>query len=96
MIVDDNDDAKSMLATLLEASGRNSRGAAWSAAPAQALSEALYVCSLDIGPPDMNGNQRAHRLRSHPQGPSAMLTAATGYGQEQVKRKARAIGFTTW
>ncbi len=30
---------------------------------------------------------------AHPQGPSATPTAATGYGQEQVKRKARAIGY---
>ena len=48
---------------------------------------------LDIGMPELNGYQLAHRIRGTSWGSRAMLIAITGWGQEQDKRRALAAGF---
>jgi PAS domain S-box-containing protein len=51
------------------------------------------VVLLDIGLPDMDGYQVARRLRQQPGGADVLLVAVTGYGQEEDRRRAAAVGF---
>ena len=48
---------------------------------------------LDIGLPDMDGNELARQLRSQPETTDALLIAVTGYGQEDDRARTRAAGF---
>lgn len=94
LVVDDNVDAAHMLGLFLEASGHQvsiEHGARQ--ALVRARSETPDVCILDIGLPEMDGNELARRLRSEKETAHALLIAATGYGQEQDKRNAVEAGF---
>jgi CheY-like chemotaxis protein len=51
------------------------------------------ACLLDIGLPEMDGNELARQLRSHHQTAHALLIAITGYGQDYDRNVARASGF---
>ncbi|GHA76927.1 ATP-binding protein [Cognatilysobacter bugurensis] len=94
LIVDDNEDAASMLAMFLEASGHavttehSSREGL-----ARAFAERPDVCLLDIGLPDMDGNELARQLRSNPKTADTLLIAVTGYGQELDRQSSAAAGF---
>jgi signal transduction histidine kinase/ActR/RegA family two-component response regulator len=94
MIVDDNVDAARMLGMLLEAAGHqvsveHNSGRALE----RARIERPDACLLDIGLPDMDGNELARRLRAQPETADALLIAITGYGQEIDRELARAAGF---
>lgn len=94
MIVDDNEDAASMLALFVGALGHQ----VWvehHALPALqlAVQQRPDVMLLDIGLPDIDGNELARRLRASPETRSALLVAVTGYSQEQDRKKALAAGF---
>jgi PAS domain S-box-containing protein len=94
MIVDDNADAGTMLGMLLEASGHRvlvEHGAR--RALMRAKAEAPDVCLLDIGLPEMDGNELAQRLRAQPETANSMLIAVTGYGQERDRRQSLQAGF---
>lgn len=94
MVVDDNADAAATLGLLLEASGHKvtvEHGAP--KALARARVEAPDVYLLDIGLPEMDGNELAQRLRAQPESADAVLIAVTGYGQEHDRRAAFAAGF---
>ncbi|MCU1500188.1 MAG: putative histidine kinase, hybrid [Acidimicrobiales bacterium] len=95
LVVDDNVDAAQMLAMLLEASGHEVmvEYAAY-AALERARIEAPDVCVLDIGLPEMDGNQLAQRLQNQPQTADSVLIALTGYGEESNRKKAMASGFS--
>ncbi|MEN3366034.1 MAG: hypothetical protein V7606_3308, partial [Burkholderiales bacterium] len=94
MVVDDNEDAATMLAMVVEAAGHKvsveNQGR-------QALDRARHflpdVCLLDIGLPEIDGNELARRLRTMPESANAVLIAVTGYGQEQDRENAFAAGF---
>lgn len=94
MVVDDNVDAARMLGMLLEASGHE---VGVEHHPQQALERARKeipdVCILDIGLPDMDGNELARRLKSCPETARAVLIAVTGYGQPHEREKALGSGF---
>jgi signal transduction histidine kinase/ActR/RegA family two-component response regulator len=94
MVVDDNADAAQMLAMLIEALGHQ---VLVENHPHRALERARIetpdVCLLDIGLPDMDGNELARRLRSQPETAKATLIAVTGYGQEQDRDAALNAGF---
>jgi CheY-like chemotaxis protein len=93
LIVDDNVDAASMLAMLLEAAGHEvlvehgSRRAL-----ERARKEASQVCLLDIGLPEIDGNGLAQRLRAQSETAKSALIAVTGYGQEKDREQALAAG----
>jgi PAS domain S-box-containing protein len=94
IVVDDNADAAQMLAMLLEASGHQvvvEHGAR--RALERARIESPDVCVLDIGLPEINGNEMAQRLRSQPETANAVLIAVTGYGQTHDRESALAAGF---
>jgi signal transduction histidine kinase/CheY-like chemotaxis protein len=93
LVVDDNFDAASSLAMILELLGAKVR-------TAQGGAEALEVFDafdpvavlLDIGMPGMDGYEVARRLRESFPGRST-LVALTGWGQEDDRRRAREAGF---
>ncbi|WUR15485.1 ATP-binding protein [[Empedobacter] haloabium] len=94
LVVDDNADAAQTLALFLEAAGHEVM-VAYRAADALAMAAAgrPQVCFLDIGLPDMDGNELATRLRALPQTAGAHLIAVTGYGRKEDQEKAIAAGF---
>lgn len=94
MVVDDNVDAAAMLAMLLEASGHqvvvehSARRAL-----ERAKAEPPQVFLLDIGLPEIDGNELAQRLRAQPGTAKAVLIAVTGYGQDSDRGRTLAAGF---
>jgi PAS domain S-box-containing protein len=94
LVVDDNVDAAATLGMLLEACGyivdveHESHRAL-----ERARQQRPDVALLDIGLPDMDGNELARRLRADPQTAAIVLVAVTGYGQEQDRRAAFEAGF---
>jgi PAS domain S-box-containing protein len=94
LAVDDNADAAQTLGMLLEACGHevlvehDSRRAL-----ARAREARPDACLLDIGLPEIDGNELARRLRADPATAGAALVAVTGYGQEQDRQRAFAAGF---
>ncbi len=94
LLVDDNDDARAVLAQLLVLEGahvlqaRDGAGALHSA-----MKEQPPVAVIDIGLPDIDGYEVARRLRRDPRTRSMHLVALTGYGQEADRALARAAGF---
>nr|WP_274709055.1 response regulator [Variovorax sp. S12S4] len=64
-------------------------------AQALAIAEAVRpsVLILDIGMPKLTGYEVAQAVRLTPWGRQAFLLAATGWGQESDKARARAAGF---
>ncbi|GGC13842.1 hybrid sensor histidine kinase/response regulator [Pseudoduganella buxea] len=94
LVVDDNIDAAQTLALFLEAAGHEV-SVAHRAAEALELAVARepQVCFLDIGLPDVDGNELARRLRALPQTATAHLIAVTGYGRKEDQEKSLAAGF---
>jgi signal transduction histidine kinase/CheY-like chemotaxis protein len=94
MLVDDNLDAADMLALFLDTIGHSVsvENDPWRALE-RARDEAPDVCLLDIGLPDMDGNELARRLRAEAATAGAVLIAVTGYGQEQDRKAAIDAGF---
>ena len=97
MVVDDNVDAATTVAMLLEIDGHTVSMAhtaedalASVASGASALPQAFL---LDIGLPGMDGFELARRLRAAPSTAGAKLIALTGYGQPQDHEKSKAAGF---
>jgi CheY-like chemotaxis protein len=94
MVVDDNADAAQMLAIFIEEMGHQ---VLIEHHPHRAIERSRIempdICLLDIGLPDMDGNELARRLRTQPETKNAMLIAVTGYGQEQDRDAALSAGF---
>ena len=93
LLVEDNDDTRSMMRAALEFEGHTVRDAADGAA-ALALSRerAPEVAVLDIGLPGMTGYELAKRMREI-LGREVRLVALTGYGQPEDKARAIKAGF---
>jgi CheY-like chemotaxis protein len=94
LVVDDNVDAATALAMLLEAAGHEvAIEKKAQAALKRAELEVHDVYLLDIGLPGMDGIELARRLRSIPKTAHATLIAVTGYGHQYDKETAIAAGF---
>jgi PAS domain S-box-containing protein len=94
MVVDDNVDAAAMLAMLLEASGHQvSVEHDPRRVLARARTEVPQVFLLDIGLPEIDGNELPRQLRAQPETAGAVLVAVTGYGQESDRAQSLAAGF---
>ena len=94
LVVDDNVDAAETLAMLLEATGYEvyvEHGAM--RALERTVREKPDVCLLDIGLPEMNGNELARQIRKVPGMATAVLIALTGYGQDDDRADTHAAGF---
>ncbi|MBQ5940193.1 ATP-binding protein [Massilia sp. AB1] len=94
LVVDDNLDAAHTLNLFLAAAGHEVE-IAYCAEDALEVAKVFspQVCLLDIGLPDMDGNELARRLRRLPQTTASTLVAATGYGRQQDRDAARQAGF---
>lgn len=94
LVVDDNEDAGTMLGMLLEGFGHQ---VMMERDPLQALARAAAehpdVCLLDIGMPHMDGNELARRLRHDPSTADITLVAVTGYGRTDDRRQTSEAGF---
>lgn len=94
LVVDDNEDAAEMLALYLESMGHQvSIEHSARLAIGRAKLEKPDVCILDIGLPEMDGNELARRLKAEPETARAFFIAVTGYGQEHDRLKTMAAGF---
>jgi CheY-like chemotaxis protein len=94
MVVDDNIDAATTLAMLLRASGHEVRVEHASMSALEAARAAPPdACLLDIGLPEIDGNELARRLHGDPRTAGIVLIAVTGYGQEHDRDTAAAAGF---
>lgn len=94
LVVDDNQDAASMMEALLAMYGHTVL-VAHSAETALTLARqaAVDVALLDIGLPGMDGYELARHLRALDTTRNLRLVAVTGWGQETDKARARAAGF---
>lgn len=94
LVVDDNIDAASSLAMVLEAAGHQ---VAVEHEPYAALRRAhgdpSDVYLLDIGLPEIDGNELARRLRAISPTTQTTLIAITGYGQTYDREQSLAAGF---
>ena len=94
LVVDDNVDAAEMLARVLQMFGFQVR-TAHSAQAALALVAEWFpdVAVLDIGLPDVSGNELARQLRKQARGHDLVLLAVTGWGQDEDRKRTSDAGF---
>ncbi|HET9338581.1 MAG TPA: PAS domain S-box protein [Casimicrobiaceae bacterium] len=94
LVVDDNRDAASSLAVLLQLAGNETFTAFDGAAALDAVERHRPdMALLDIGMPRVNGYEACRRIRAMPGGKDIVLVALTGWGQEEDRRKSRDAGF---
>ena len=94
LVVDDNRDSADSLTLLLSMLG-NEVHTAYDGQEAVEAVAAFQpeVVLLDIGLPKLNGYEVARRIREQAGGPSRVLIALTGWGQEEDRRRSREAGF---
>jgi len=94
LLIEDNEDARHMLAAQLEAAGHRVLEAANGPTGVELAREVRPdLAIVDIGLPGMNGYQVAARLRRDPATRGLRLVALTGYGQEADRQLALNAGF---
>ncbi|MBC7843391.1 MAG: PAS domain-containing protein [Gemmatimonadaceae bacterium] len=96
LVADDNSDAATSLASLLTFLGHEVRTAN-DGLEAVDVTAAFRpdVILLDIGMPKLNGYDACRRIREQPWGETAFVVAATGWGQDEDKRRSDDAGFDT-
>ncbi|UVW28109.1 ATP-binding protein [Massilia sp. H6] len=94
LVTDDNVDAATTLAALLEMQGHQVR-TAYDGQQALQLAEHFDpdVVFLDIGMPGMSGYEVAHRLRKMDHPGRATIVAVSGWGAEDDLARSRQAGF---
>ncbi len=95
LLVDDNDDGRTMLRQVLEGAGhRVTEAVDGPQALDRAIAGAFDVALIDIGLPGLDGLEVARRLRHMgPRLATTLLVAITGYGAPQDHARSRAAGF---
>lgn len=94
LVVEDNADAREMLATLLTLDGNEVHEAVdGPSGVAAALRLAPDVALIDLGLPGLDGYQVAEAIRSASDRPEMLLVALTGYGQPEDHERTRRAGF---
>ena len=94
LVVDDNVDAADSLAQLLQLEGHVTETAFAARAALEKFDKfAPDIVLLDIGLPEMDGYEVAHRLRQRVDTRAVALVALTGYGQREDRERALAAGF---
>jgi CheY-like chemotaxis protein len=92
LVVDDNGDAATTMASLMRMQGAT----AVVARPRTAAVAGAFrpqVILLDIGLPKMNGYEVCRTLRLKPWAGSVRIVALTGWGQERDRSQSRDAGF---
>ena len=94
LLVEDDADSREALKMLLELSGHQVEVAVdGGAAVAHAIAHRPDVALVDIGLPEIDGNEVARRIRAELGDDGIFLVALTGYGGEADEEIARAAGF---
>jgi CheY-like chemotaxis protein len=94
LLVEDDADTREALKTLLELSGHHVAVAAdGGEAVAHVVAYRPDVALVDIGLPEIDGNEVARRIRALLGAGGIFLVALTGYGGEAEEELARAAGF---
>jgi CheY-like chemotaxis protein len=94
LIVDDNRDAATSLATLLTIIGNEIQTAHDGLEAVEAAATFRpEVVLLDIGLPKLNGYDVCRRIREQPWGKDMVLVALTGWGLDEDRRQAKDAGF---
>jgi CheY-like chemotaxis protein len=94
LIVDDNRDAADSLVLLLRLMGNDTRTAYDGQEGVDVAGEFRPdVVLLDIGLPKLNGYQACRQIREQPWGKKVVLSAVTGWGQEEDRRRSHEAGF---
>jgi two-component system CheB/CheR fusion protein len=94
LIVEDNDNAREMLKSLLELEGHTVQAAGDARAALELLDmHPPQVALIDIGLPEVDGFELVRRIRSDRRYDDVYLVALTGYGQLEDRREARQAGF---
>jgi CheY-like chemotaxis protein len=94
VLIDDNEDIRDLLGSLLRSWGHHVETAGDGEHGYQlALREQPDIAFVDIGLPDIDGYGVAQRLRTQLQPDRLRLVAMTGFGQASDKRRALEAGF---
>jgi signal transduction histidine kinase len=94
LIIEDNDDGREMMATMLSTFGYPVQQAADGIEGVQmATANAPDVALVDIGLPGIDGYEVARRLRKDPETRNIRLIALTGYGLAEDQRRVLEAGF---
>ena len=94
LVVDDNVDAATTLAALLDMQGHRVEVVHDGAAAVESAAALRPdVILLDIGLPVMDGYAVCRAIRSTPSGKKIFIAAVTGWGHESDRRKSAAAGF---
>jgi len=94
LVVDDNRDGAASLAMLLTVMGNDTR-TAHDGLEGVELAEAFRpdLIVLDIGLPKLNGYDACRRIREKPWAKDTLIVAATGWGQDDDRRRSKEAGF---
>ncbi|MEZ0210371.1 MAG: ATP-binding protein [Methylophilus sp.] len=94
LVVDDNIDAATTLASFIELYGHEVLVEHDSLQALKLIESTLpLICVLDIGLPKMDGYELAQRIKANKAMAHATLIAVTGYGREEDKKAAFLAGF---
>jgi PAS domain S-box-containing protein len=94
LIVDDNIDAATSLALLIQLMNHEVETAHDGLeALAKAAEFRPDLILLDLGMPKLNGYDTCRRLREEPWGRNIVIVALTGWGQDEDRRRSQAAGF---
>lgn len=94
LIIEDQEDNRKMLTSLLEMNGFTMLGAADGMSGVQmAINEQPDAAVIDIGLPDIDGYQVARQIRAGESDQPMLLIALTGFGQADDVKRAMDAGF---
>lgn len=94
VIVEDNDDVRAMLRTVLELGGHDVHEARTGLEGFDlAMRVVPHLALVDLGLPELDGLELAARIRALPDGERLVLVALTGYGQPKDRQKTLEAGF---
>jgi signal transduction histidine kinase len=94
LLIEDNEDGREMMATMLDAFGYTVQQAADGLQGVQLANAVLpEVALVDIGLPGIDGYEVARRLRANPLTSHMKLIALTGYGLADDQRRVLEAGF---
>jgi CheY-like chemotaxis protein len=94
LVIDDNQDLAEVLVEFLAESGCDVKSAVDGTSGLSLFqSFAPEALLLDLGLPDMTGFDFVERLGQGGLGKDCILIALSGYGSDQVKSRARELGF---
>lgn len=94
LVVDDSADITESLSEVLQMLGHDTRSAPDGPTALRVAAEFRpHVVLLDLGLPEMSGQEVARRLRESPGGPKLRIVALTGWGDPADAGRAREADF---